>query len=161
MEALTVIGSTPIARAACSGMTSETAWSMIEELMIEWPRSMAYRQMAVRVIARKAAGTFSIRTSASSVHATLASAWTSMGGTNVRLESSTLTGARRRRLSLLLPMSIVPAEWTPIRPMTSSQGGSWRTYCRTFLNALPSKSVVFSSTPWSRATDCATRRWDS
>src|SRR6266550_759607 len=154
-------GWTPMARAACSGITSDTARSMIEELMIECPRSIAYRQMAVRVMARKAAGTFSILASASSVQATLASACTSMGGTKVRLDRRTLTGASRSRLSLLLPRSIWAAEWTPIRPITSSQGGSWRTYCSTFLKALPSSSVVLISMPSSRATDCATRRCDS
>src|SRR5207248_1732360 len=42
-----------------------------------------------------------------------------------------------------------------------AEGGSWRTYCSTFLKALPSSSVVLISMPSSRATDCATRRCDS
>ena len=72
-----------------------------------------------------------------------------------------MLGAIRSRLSLLLPMSIWSAEWTPMRPATSIQGGSSRTYWRIFLNALPSKSVVFSSTPSSLAIEAATRRCDS
>ena len=41
MVAGALTGVTPMARAACSGITSPTARSMIDELMIEWPRSMA------------------------------------------------------------------------------------------------------------------------
>src|SRR2546430_2104676 len=82
--------------------------------------------MAVRVMARKAAGTRSMRAPASSVQVTLASAWTSTGGTKVRLDSRTLIGARRSRLSVLLPRSIFAAECTAKRPITSSPGGSLR-----------------------------------
>src|SRR5256885_13284649 len=133
MVALTWAGWTPMARAACSGITSDTARSMIEELMIECPRSIAYRQMAVRVMARKAAGTFSILASASSVQATLASACTSMGGTKVRLDRRTLTGASRSRLSLLLPRSIWAAEWTRSEEHTSELQSPCNLVCRLLL----------------------------
>ena len=105
-----------------------TAASTTVLLMIVCPFSMAYRWIAVLATPRAKTGIFSIRRRASSVQAIVYSAWVSIGGTYLRLETSTLQGALRSRFSVLLPISMSSSLWTPMRPTMSSHGISLRTY---------------------------------
>ncbi len=84
--------------------------------------------MAVLATPRANTGIFSIRARASSVQAMVYSACVSIGGTYLRLETSTWQPALRSRFSVLLPISMSSSLWTPMRPTISSQGCSLRTY---------------------------------
>ncbi len=79
------------------GMRSSSAASTSPDETTLCPRSVHQRSTAVRASPRAAAGTPSMRASASGVQTTLASARTSIGGTCVRLHTSTLHVALRTR----------------------------------------------------------------
>ena len=125
-----------------------------------WPCSRARRRMAVRAMPSTCSGTRCMRSSASGVQWIDSSALRSSSGTTREVVSSTSQGARRSRFSVFEPRPSSPSwRWTPTRPTTSTHGSTWRAWSRIFWKALPSSSVLVTSTPASSAMVAATLTW--